>query len=135
MKIRIARTAFDIIRSKAEEIQDHEVCGLLIGRGDLIETVIPASNVASDPQRMFELDPVTLLAEHRRARTEGHEIIGHYHSHPGGRASPSLRDAANAWQNDVIWIIVGNAGDMGAFCAKTGGEIAGRFVPVELEVV
>lgn len=135
MKVRIARTARDAILLEAQRTVDREVCGLLIGQDRLIEMAVPAPNVAADPRRMFEVDPAVLLAEHRRAREAGHRVLGHYHSHPGGRASPSLRDAANALQDGAVWLIAGEGGALAAFCAKEGGEIAGRFDPVDLEVV
>ncbi len=135
MKIRIARTAHDLVLSEAERAGDREACGLLVGQEALVEAVIPAANVAADPHRMFEVDPVILLSAHRSARQSGRLVIGHYHSHPGGRASPSLRDAANAHQEGVLWIIVGEGSALAAFRAKVGGEIAGRFDHVELEIV
>lgn len=135
MMVRIARSAHDAILNEAEHSPQSEVCGLLIGTGETIEVAVPAPNVAENQRRMFEIDPKTLLAEHRRARTQGHRILGHYHSHPGGRSTPSLRDAANALHDGAIWIIIGEGGAIGAFRAKENGEIAGRFDPVELEVI
>lgn len=134
MKVRIARTANDIILLEAEQTRDREVCGLLIGQTGFIEAAVPMANVAPDSRRMFEIDPAMLLSEHRRARVAGHRVLGHYHSHPGGKPVPSLRDAANAHQDGALWVIATDDGALAAFCAIAGGVIAGRFDRVDLEI-
>lgn len=134
MKVKIARSVRDMIVSQAEQVVDKEICGLLIGKADRIDEAVPAGNVAPDPRRMFEIDPAVLLAEHRRARESGVQVVGHYHSHPGGKPLPSLRDAASACHDGAIWLIVGDGGALAAFQAVADGIIAGHFNPVELEV-
>ena len=62
-----------------------------------------------DRTRSFEIDPAVLLRTHREARGAGQQVIGHYHSHPNGRAEPSKRDAARAVENGQLWLII--AGD------------------------
>src|SRR3546814_11526514 len=110
MKVRIARTANDIILLEAERIRDREVCGLLIGQTGFIEAAVTMANVAPDSRRMFEIDPAMFMSEHRRARVAGHRVLGNYHSHPGGQPVPSLRDTANAHQDGVWWVIAPTAG-------------------------
>src|SRR3546814_12261042 len=83
---------------------------------------------------MFEIDPAMLLSEHRRARADGHRVLGHYHSHPGGKPVPSLRDAANAHQDGALWVIATADGALAAFCAVEGGVISGRFDRVDMEL-
>lgn len=134
MKLKIARSAYALILAEMERTPDEESCGLLIGHEGRVETAVPAANVAADKGRFFEIDPHLLLSEHRKARSSGRKVIGNYHTHPGGRPSPSLRDAANAYEQGAIWLIAGNGGALGAFQAIRGGEIAGRFDPVEWEV-
>ena len=134
MKVKIARTAWQQILLAAEQNPDQEVCGLLIGHEHLIEEALPAANVAADPARRFEIDPAVLLRAHRQARHSGRLVLGHYHSHPGGEARPSLRDAASAHDDGALWIIAGK-GDIAAFRAIGGGAIAGRFDPAGLEIV
>ena len=108
-----------------------EVCGLLLGGGSRVERVVACRNVAADPARRFEIDPAALLAAHRAARHGGPAVIGHYHSHPGGGATPSPRDAADAATDGSVWIIV--AGDaLTAWRAVRGGALHGRFDPLRL---
>src|SRR3546814_6158461 len=122
MKVRIARTALDAFLLEAQHSPEIEIGGLLTGADGEIGQAVPAANVASDPRRTFEIDPAVLLAAHRRARSEGGLVLGHYHSHPGGRPMPSLRDAASALSDGAIWLIVGEGGAIGAFRAKEKGR-------------
>ena len=109
-----------------------EICGLLFGGGSSIEAARPCRNIAADPRRFFEIDPAALLAAHRAARAGGPVPVGCYHSHPGGDAMPSERDAADAEANGWLWVIVA-AGEMRAFRAVEHGATRGRFEAVALE--
>ncbi len=111
-----------------------EVCGLLLGRGDVVETLVPARNVAGNPARSFEIDPATLLKAHRDARGDGQRVIGHWHSHPNGRAEPSRRDAARAAENGQYWLIIA-AGDISAWRGETCGAGPSRLVSAGLEIM
>lgn len=133
-----------------KQITDHaassgdEVCGLVFGDGSgegdqeaaiaRITAVAPCANVAPDPARRFEIDPVALIAAHRAARGGGARVIGHYHSHPTGSPVPSPRDAADAVEEGQLWLIVG-AGRVRAWRSRAGGAIEGRFEAVTLDVV
>lgn len=83
-----------------------EICGLLFGTAGRIDAAEACANVAADPARTFEIDPVALFAAHRRARRGGPAVIGHYHSHPTGRAEPSATDAASAMGDGAVWLIL-----------------------------
>nr|WP_235532789.1 M67 family metallopeptidase [Sphingomonas sp. Leaf412] len=108
-----------------------EVCGLLLGRGDRVMEVRACANVAADPARRFEIDPAALIAAHRAARGGGPRVIGHYHSHPSGDATPSPRDAADAVPDGSVWIVV--AGDaLTAWRATADGALHGRFVAIDV---
>ena len=110
-----------------------EVCGLVFGEDDRVTDVLACANVASDPRRRFEIDPAALIAAHRAARRGGPRIIGHYHSHPGGRPTPSPRDAADAMADGSVWLIVGGE-EVRAWRAVAHGAVEGRFDPVVLVV-
>lgn len=85
---------------------DEEVCGLVLGEGTHIDTILPAANVHPDPRRFFEIDPMVLIAATRAARGGGAQVIGCYHSHPSGVAAPSATDAAMAARDGKLWAIV-----------------------------
>jgi proteasome lid subunit RPN8/RPN11 len=97
----------------AEAARAHpaEACGLLLGersRGqERITAITPTANVAADPARHFEIDPAALIAAHRAERlAEGPVLLGWYHSHPSGDATPSAADQASAPRDGRLWAIV-----------------------------
>jgi desampylase len=122
-----------------EEILDHaaaevgaEVCGLLLGQGSRITAVRAATNVAAEPGRSFELDPVALIAAHRAARAGGDAILGHYHSHPGGDPSPSPCDAAAAAAGELWLVVAGRQARL--WRAVAGGPLHGAFAAEPMTV-
>jgi proteasome lid subunit RPN8/RPN11 len=100
----------DRMRREAERAAPEECCGLLLGRGELVDEVHPAANVAGERRRRFEIDPQALVDAHRAARGGGPEVVGYYHSHPSGPAAPSATDRAMAAGDDRVWAIVGETG-------------------------
>jgi len=83
-----------------------EACGLLLGTGSHIQSAVETANVADDPLRHFEIDPVRLIAAHRAARAGGPGIIGYFHSHPNGLDRPSATDQASAAGDGRVWAIM-----------------------------
>ncbi len=135
MIIAIASGVAQTLIAEAARAAPHEACGLLLGHAGRIETSVPAKNVSADPASAFEIDPATLLRTHREARGTGQSVVGHYHSHPNGRAEPSLRDAAHALENGQLWLIVA-AGELHGWRVVAddpgGSAVHGRFLPVTL---
>lgn len=109
-----------------------ERCGLLLGRDDRVLDVRPAANVHAQPERHFELDPAVLIAAYRAERTGGLAVLGHYHSHPTGAATPSLADAAAAAPDGRLWLIV-TSERVGLWRSVAAGALYGRFDPVEVD--
>ena len=134
MMVEIATGLAQAIRDAAAASPAREVCGLLLGTEGRVEALVPAVNVARDPQRNFEIDPQALLAAHRAARAGGAAVIGHYHSHPTGLVAPSPTDAAASHADGALWIIA-NGETLGCWRAVRNGPVAGRFVPVALRFV
>ncbi len=87
-----------------------ECCGLLLARpeGDAVRVgwVEPCVNQAPDQHCRFTISPDALLAAHRWARDRGAQVVGTYHSHPGGAAVPSDVDRESAWAG-ASYLIVG----------------------------
>jgi len=117
-------------RMQSEAVRAHpeECCGLLLARDGLIEEARPATNVAADPRRRFEIDPQALIDAHREAREGGPQIVGYYHSHPAGPAEPSSTDRAMSAHDGSIWAIVGE-GDVTFWRDEEAG-----FVPLSYSV-
>lgn len=83
-----------------------EICGLLFGDLDTIDSIQAAANLADDPATAFEIDPAALIKAHKSARAGGAVMTGHYHSHPSGPARPSECDRAAA-EPGKLWLILG----------------------------
>jgi proteasome lid subunit RPN8/RPN11 len=111
---------------------DHsrECCGLLEGErkadGYCVTVLHPARNLSGDPQR-FEIDPLMHIKAQKLARLRGREIVGCYHSHPGGRAEPSAADLSGASEDDFLWLIAGSEG-LRAFVYLRGEFVGADWV-------
>lgn len=129
MQVCITAPALAIIIAAAARAHPHEACGLLLGQDAAIIRAQTTSNVASLPDRHFEIDPAALIAAHRATRAGGPAILGYFHSHPNGPAAPSPTDAAMAARDGRIWAIV--AGNTVALWRDT----ASGFEPLSYDVV
>lgn len=113
------------IREAAAAAYPEECCGLLVGSRDShnvihIHRLVASRNVATSARDAFEIDPQVRFDVTRAVRGTGQAIVGHYHSHPRGPAMPSARDLAQAYEPDLLWLIValtpaGQAGALGCF--------------------
>ena len=126
MKLTIASGVRAAVLAHTRAEHPREACGMLLGVGGAATRSIAAANVAVRPEAGFEIDPAALLRVHREARGAGEAVLGHYHSHPNGRAEPSRTDAARAVQDGQVWLIAAND-TLSAWTMSASG-----FVAVEL---
>lgn len=121
----IQPAVLDSIREEARRASPQECCGILLGPaknavaqgGDgllqpapqrpLISAIMPAANIAADPERLFEIAPETLFAAYRAERQGAVSVVGFYHSHPRGEPVPSKTDQAMAPRDGKVWLIAG----------------------------
>jgi proteasome lid subunit RPN8/RPN11 len=100
------------ILREAKAAFPRECCGLIEGVRDRAvvraTALYPARNLSPEADR-FEIDPADHFAALRAARARGHDIVGCYHSHPGGKAEPSRRDADGAAERGFLWLIAAAA--------------------------
>src|ERR1700743_1622068 len=96
------------LEDEASAAFPRECCGLIEGRrdGDTIHAIAlyPARNLAVEADR-FEIDPADHFRALHKARANGHEIVGCYHSHPNGVAEISARDREGAMDDGFVWLI------------------------------
>ena len=104
-RIQLPEAIRTAIIAHATEEAPRECCGLLIGRGSVIEECIRSRNVDPNPNR-YEIDPLLHIQTNRRLRGSGRSVIGAYHSHPHSAAIPSESDLLEAYYSDFIWMIV-----------------------------
>ena len=130
MRCWISRDAAVTIHAESMAAAPREACGLLLGEPGRIEVAVVAENVAKSPETRFEIDPTALFAALRAERTGGPKLLGYWHSHPSGDATPSATDAAMAEPDGKLWLILGGA-EMTCWQARERG-LHGRFAAVEL---
>ncbi len=109
--IRLTRDHLRQIADAAEAAYPKECCGLLVGRdsdGDGLEVreIHPSANLAPGGHDRFEVDPKLRLDLQRRLRGGPDRVIGLYHSHPDHPARPSRTDLKEAWEPELVWLIV-----------------------------
>ncbi len=118
------------IHHEAGSASPRECCGLIEGLRDgevfRVAALHPARNLASEADR-FDIDPRDHLAASRTARARGREIIGCYHSHPVGAASPSVRDREGADEENFLWLIAAG-GELAAFVYLRGGFVGADWM-------
>ncbi|WP_074206396.1 Mov34/MPN/PAD-1 family protein [Parasphingorhabdus marina] len=132
MKLIISSKLMMEMQAMARSASPEEICGLLLGRNNRVDSIRAAKNVAVDRQRHFEIDPAMLITAERDMRNGGMPIVGYYHSHPGNKVEPSPTDAVSAAPDGRIWLII-NGTDAAAWQATESGRLLDRFNPVELE--
>lgn len=113
---------------------------MLLGRAEggerRVTLALRCRNADPAPRRRYALDPRELLAALKLARGRGEEVVGFYHSHPGGPARPSAADLAEAHWPGCAYVVTavegGCAGETRSF-VLAGSEEERRFAeePVE----
>jgi proteasome lid subunit RPN8/RPN11 len=96
------------IAREARAAFPRECCGLIEGDALCVAALHSARNISEDADR-FEIDPADHFGALRAARKNGHNIIGCYHSHPNGCASPSARDGDS--EDGFLWLIAAISGE------------------------
>lgn len=110
LKVDLAPGLLAGLEQEALRTVPHEACALLLGqRKDnllSVETTVMSKNVTeSDPKRTFEIDPSVYIHLQKAARAGGAQVVGVWHSHPGGRAEPSATDKARSVEGGWLWLI------------------------------
>lgn len=131
MVVKISREAYEGMIKHAESGYPYEVCGVMIGNGEIISAYRQCRNLIAedtvetefknsnklDKERLrdrFELDPKSYMEADEWARSEGLEILGIYHSHPDHPSKPSETDrqiASPFWGYIIFSINQGSFND------------------------
>ena len=97
------------IEERTRRALPNEACGLLLGstRAEEFEVGALASvrNVAREPLKHFELDPLDMVAAEDAARASGLTIVGVWHSHPRGPLQASAQDDCKALDSNWLSVI------------------------------
>jgi proteasome lid subunit RPN8/RPN11 len=80
----------------------NEACGILGGRGGRVEGVHPVKSSSTSPVR-YVMDPDEQFRALDAISCAGRELVGIYHSHPDGPATPSSIDLEEAlWPGTTL---------------------------------
>jgi proteasome lid subunit RPN8/RPN11 len=124
------------LEEEARAAFPRECCGLIEGWRDgdhfEISALHPCQNLARGDDA-FEIDPAEQFRLIRGLRGTARDIVGCYHSHPGGGVEPSPRDLAAAGEDDFLWLIVAIVEDGVRIRAHIWQS--GRFVPASQQIV
>jgi desampylase len=108
------------IAAHARQAYPRECCGFLVGHRGRIGFAVRMPNVAGSAVRRYRIDDRAHIDVRRvlRAMVPALAILGVYHSHPDGAATPSATDCAEAHYPDWVHVIVafdGRRTTFGAF--------------------
>lgn len=82
-----------------------EACGLLAGVGARVYEIIPVENIEHSPVR-YRMKPQDQLDAFLYMDEKGWDLLGIYHSHPGGPETPSETDISEAFYPDSVYVII-----------------------------
>jgi len=103
---------------KAAEKSGTEICGFLFGRREgetfRVEEVSFLTNRLNSATA-FEMEPIEMVEAIEGAEERGLEVVGIFHSHLKCPPRPSGRDLKGMRLWPVVWLIVDEKGDYGAF--------------------
>jgi proteasome lid subunit RPN8/RPN11 len=120
----------DQIVAHAHEDAPDECCGLLVGTADRIDEAVRTANLERSPNR-YQVDPAAHFALIRRLRGTDRSIVGAYHSHPRSAAAPSPSDIGEAYDPELVYVIVSLASvepEVRAWRIRAGGAVELRVV-------
>ncbi len=90
------------IARRAATVWPREACGVLIGHRDGASVAVHRAglcrNIDPCPGARYELHPRDFLRWDRAAGRREWEVVGIWHSHPGGAPVPSATDRERAWR-------------------------------------
>ncbi len=139
MRVKLKREHPGAIQAHGEATYPNECCGLMLGRlvqGDKhILELLPAENARkeSDRHNRFLISPRTMFEAEKRARENGMDVLGFYHSHPNAEARPSRFDLDHAWPFYSYLIVSVSQGRAGAMTCWRLADDRSRFSPEEIE--
>ncbi len=103
--ITIKSTLLKAMISHAIKELPNECCGVFVGRSGKIERVIPMASTHPSPDA-YSMSPEEQVQIYTEMEQQGEQLLGIYHSHPQGPASPSSTDIRLAFHPDVLYFII-----------------------------
>ncbi|HEX7091829.1 MAG TPA: M67 family metallopeptidase [Longimicrobiales bacterium] len=140
--IRLGPGVLEAVRRHARREYPRECCGALVGRAAaraggerLVVRALPLENAEREaPARGYLIPAAVVRRAERDAALEGLELVGFYHSHPGGGAEPSGVDREKAWPWYNYLIVAVGDGEPGDVRVWRLAEDRSRFDAVAIVV-
>ncbi|GGG15357.1 Mov34/MPN/PAD-1 family protein [Paenibacillus abyssi] len=99
--IHITSAAFGQLSRYCQSGFPFEACGILTGPAQalsgtaaIITDIRPVKNISRHPEQSFVFDPMEWVKTFYDIKKNQQQIVGLFHSHPGGTAGPSIADLA-----------------------------------------
>ena len=111
--LKIKKTDLQVLFDHCLAGYPNEACGMLGGKAGMVEKVYCMTNAKPGPD-YYEMEAEEQFRVMKDIRQTGLEMVGMFHSHPGGRAYPSSIDVEKAyWPGtklpnypDAVYVIV-----------------------------
>jgi proteasome lid subunit RPN8/RPN11 len=141
--LRISKGHLNSIRRSSEACYPKECCGVLLGKlvdGERVALeVVSCRNVAEGEQHdRYHIDPAELIDIQKRARDNGLDIVGFFHSHPDHPPVASRTDLQEALWFACSYLIVevrdGRAAEIASFVLAGTDEQDKRLDPEQIEI-
>ncbi len=130
LKVELAAGVLARLEREAVKAAPFEACALLLGcrQGDqfMVESMVLSANVTEgDPKISFEVDPSLYIRVQKAARAGGAQVVGVWHSHPGGKPEPSDTDKVRSVEAGWLWLIT----SVGEGATESAGYMADDLTP------
>ena len=130
--LNLPRASINQLLTQAQKKAPLEACGL-IGHDEQQYSVYPIENIATQAERLFEMDPQQLIAAIKAIREKDEKLFAIYHSHPSAAAKPSTIDWEQMSHDDVYYLII-SLNTIGVLEIKAYWPNKNNFENVELEI-
>lgn len=101
----IPRHLVDEIISHCREVYPNEACGILAGKGGVVQKVYKMINIENSGVS-YMMEPGEQFVVMKDIRKQGLEMAAIYHSHPHADAFPSVKDVSLAFYSDSLYVVV-----------------------------
>lgn len=140
MALRITHELQSAIEEEGRGSYPFECCGFLVGRMNADDKevreiwTVRNEKAQEESRRRYWISPEVYFENDKRARKEGMDILGIYHSHPDHPGEPSEFDREHAlpgWSYVVFAVAKGSPGPLGSWLLA---EDRSAFHPEDLRV-
>ena len=130
-RIRLSAAQWAEIVAHLEACLPEEGCGLLAGRANRVELVVPIENVEHSSVH-YAMEPRALVGGLGRLEALGLDLMGAFHSHPGSPLGVSQSDVRE-WQYPEAALVVCALGEKG-WEARAFTVDEGRVTEMPLQI-